>query len=383
MIELKILCLLLFFLKCCLSEEICVNATLSYLFDNCVSCPTCGSSSSGSLYIENLCANQGDITNFNISIEVDNPDEPGGVYDVDEAYLDDLNQLIQNAAPGIITFDVSVDGSGDFQFSIYNILFIFGGDNIIMNDGVHAPQTCFNCYDNSGTHQYTIVKSSPTYSGDNHLLLYVDGIIAHACETITLDYSNNRTFDFSYANEEGLWKFALYLSGLTSNAIFSDLYGNNTGFNKHVNNICFDNETLVCEVDGCSAQFVTLTERIIAIHDFFNGGGTNLTISIVFEFLQSLNLNITNLIEKTNKIYDCTCGTNCNEWYDLWTDCKNQNRCDCRTETWNVSQCVDITCWGINFLDSNVCNGNGVCIGFNKCRCRDGYDGDQCEKDCT
>jgi len=373
--------LFILILKFSISEQVCYNATLSYLFDNCISCPTCGSASSGSLDIEYSCANQGDILNFNISFETNEPIENGGVYRVKGAYLDDPTQLIQNSGADILAIVIDADGAGDFEFSSYNILLSFTGNDIIMNDGIHAFETCFNCYDSSGMHNYVIVKSTPSCSLSNHMLVYVDGVIVHACGTITLDFSNNRTFDFSYENEEGLWKFALYLTGITSNEILNTLYDEGTGYNKHINNVCFDNNTLICEVDDCTAQFVALTERIIFIHDFFNGGSTNLTISIVYDFLQGMNTNLTNIFNLNQQIYDCTCGTNCDEWYDLWMDCKIQNRCQ-NTQTWNGTQCVELTCWELSFLDVDVCSGNGVCSGLNDCICRDGYEGGQCNEEC-
>ncbi len=125
--------------------------------------------------------------------------------------------------------------------------------------------------------------------------------------------------------------------------------------------------------------------------------GTELTITDIYQFFQlnwiQLDIDITDIKyllnwikNSTDRIEDCACGNTtggCDcKWYYLYRDCEIQCRCRFPLMLASNNTCVPITCFGLGYLNPNVCNGNGVCIEYNHCECRGGWDGDQCENYC-
>jgi len=98
------------------------------------------------------------------------------------------------------------------------------------------------------------------------------------------------------------------------------------------------------------------------------------------ENIENMFLYINNtLIDIQNKQDEC-CEEppDCYKWIHLFEDCKIQNMCK-YPEVFIQGNCELITCYGILYIDEEVCSGNGVCIGYNECECRPGFTGDQCE----
>jgi alpha-tubulin suppressor-like RCC1 family protein len=57
--------------------------------------------------------------------------------------------------------------------------------------------------------------------------------------------------------------------------------------------------------------------------------------------------------------------------------CIGNDLCSC-TNGFTGNECQFTTCFGINSTNTNVCSGNGNCTSPNICQCKSGYDGNNC-----
>ena len=98
------------------------------------------------------------------------------------------------------------------------------------------------------------------------------------------------------------------------------------------------------------------------------------------ENLETILIQINNTLINVYERQEECCGENmnCDKWIYLYEDCRIQNRCEF-PEVWIQGNCVNVTCFGLLFDDVDVCSGNGICIGYNDCHCRDNWIGDECE----
>jgi hypothetical protein len=116
----------------------------------------------------------------------------------------------------------------------------------------------------------------------------------------------------------------------------------------------------------------------------------NISLLTMSQIIEKIDYVIS--INKEIKNCSCECQSELDKYYYLYLDCREQVECrypeirnpeyviDGYNPIW-INPCVNVTCNGLDFLYSNVCNGHGVCIGLNECICRPGYYGEYCHSD--
>jgi len=58
--------------------------------------------------------------------------------------------------------------------------------------------------------------------------------------------------------------------------------------------------------------------------------------------------------------------------------CVDLNKCECK-DGFVGANCQDWTCYGRDYRHPDVCFGNGECVGPDTCECGPGYGGNECQ----
>jgi len=146
----------------CYSQK-CYSPKIEHIFSNCVPCGGGRRCISG----ESTCNNQGDYINFPLEFVAEScTHETTDIHYVDQGYIYDASNLINNSKPEILHFVDYFNPATSARIKHYNLIFTldYNTGKITITDGTNT-QECWSCFDTgNGRFEYDIEVSTSFYT---------------------------------------------------------------------------------------------------------------------------------------------------------------------------------------------------------------------------